>query len=476
MLEGYHQGGLKSERRGLWAFVAVVLTLFMASGSAPVGADDTAQVEDLPGPEDLALIDETELSPRLLELTFSTPALDHNTKVRVLVPDDFDPSGATRYPVLYLLHGGGDSYRSWVDKGEAAEATEGVDLIVVMPDNNEHGNYVDWYNGGAGGAPMWETYIIGQLVPFVDEHYPTMGTRDGRAVAGLSMGGGGAMGYATRHPDMFTAAAAFSGAVDTNTLVVQLLVITSGVEDGAPLFGVHGDRLTNEIRWRGHNPWDLAPNLDVNMLLHLRTGNGLPGGPGGDLGDPVELLVNEQMTNLHHRLASFGIDHVWDDYGPGGHNWFYWQRGLRQFLPEMMDRFSNPVPMPEQVTFRAVEPDYSVFGWDVSIDRRQPEWSYLVGASDEGFTLRGTGSAAVVTPPDYEPGETLEVEIIESAGPRTTTLVADEDGRVTVNVDLGRPNPYKQYTLQANLWVLLTPGINTWPVRSASVTIRPAGE
>src|SRR5690606_8761230 len=133
--------------------------------------------------------------------------------VRILLPDGYDDDPDARYPVLYLLHGGGDGEMSWTDKGEAEEATAGLPLIVVMPGVTGHGNYVDWYNGGRGGAPMWETFILAQLLPWVDANLRTVGTREGRAVAGLSMGGGGAMGFAARHPDLFVSAAAFSGAV-----------------------------------------------------------------------------------------------------------------------------------------------------------------------------------------------------------------------------------------------------------------------
>src|SRR3546814_11440821 len=118
--------------------------------------------------------------------------------------------------MLFLLHGGGGSYRDWTEVGDAAAATAGLPLIVVMPDNLKHGNYVDWYNAGEGGPPMWETFIIGQLLPWVDATLPTIGQRTGRAVAGLSMGGGGALGSDTRPPDMFVAAAPFPGAVDPN--------------------------------------------------------------------------------------------------------------------------------------------------------------------------------------------------------------------------------------------------------------------
>src|SRR5438128_1855963 len=62
----------------------------------------------------------------------------------------------------------------------------------------------------------WETYHMRELIPWIDSHYPTVADRSGRAIAGLSMGGFGAMTYAAKHPDLFAAAGSFSGAVDTD--------------------------------------------------------------------------------------------------------------------------------------------------------------------------------------------------------------------------------------------------------------------
>ena len=302
----------------------------------------------------LDLIQSHRTSPRLEELRFRTPALVGETRVRVLLPKGYDRSGRTRYPVLFLLHGGTGGYRDWTDTGDAAAISSPYPMIVVMPDGSGYGNYVDWYNHGAGGPPMWETYHIGQLLPWVDAHYPTVGTRAGRAIAGLSMGGGGAMGYAARHPDLFAAAAAFSGAVDTNSPYVQPLAETSGIQDGHVPGSVMGHRALDEVRWRGHNPWDLAENLR-GMYLELHTGNGLPGGPEG-LGDPVEFAVHEEMVSFHDRLGELGIPHLWNDYGPGGHGWFYWQRDLRQLLPRLADLFAHPVPAPSRIDHASIAP------------------------------------------------------------------------------------------------------------------------
>ena len=94
--------------------------------------------------------------------------------------------------------------------------TAGQPLIVVMPDGGRGGWYSNWHNGGRGGPPAWESYHIGQLIPLVDRRFRTVAARRGRAIAGLSMGGFGAFSYAARHPDLFTAAASFSGGLDLN--------------------------------------------------------------------------------------------------------------------------------------------------------------------------------------------------------------------------------------------------------------------
>jgi S-formylglutathione hydrolase FrmB len=369
--------------------------------------------------------------------------------VRILLPTDYDASGKTRYPVLYLLHGSIDDYKSWTDKGDAEAITRGVPLIVVMPDAGQFGNYTNWYNGGAFGPPEWETYHVGQLIPWIDAHYPTLAKRKGRAVAGLSMGGGGAMSYAARHPDLFVSAASFSGAVDTNSPAIQGLNTASGLSDGSRTPGaIFGQRQTDEVRWRAHNPWDLAGNLD-GLSLTLRTGNGAPGGPGGDSGDPVEAEVHTESVNMHNQLVGLGIPHVWDDYGAGGHAWYYWQRDLRETLPDIMKTFVHPPAAPSPFDFRAVEPSYSVYGWRVRINRPALEFSELQGAGPRGFKLLGSGTAKVRTARYYKPRSIVRASIRTGNGTKTLKLKAGKQGRVTVAVPIGPGNPDQQYSPEA---------------------------
>ncbi|MEA2410086.1 MAG: hypothetical protein QOC77_647 [Thermoleophilaceae bacterium] len=418
--------------------VAVLVALLPATAQAAVAPPKLVRTQ--------------QLDPRLQELTFTTPALASETHVRVLLPDGYDASGHTRYPVLYLLHGSVDDYKSWTDKGAAEAATKGLPLIVVMPDAGQFGNYTNWYNDGAFGQPAWETFHIGRLLPWIDAHYPTVGRRSGRAVAGLSMGGGGAMSYAARHPDLFVSASSFSGAVDTNSPGVEPLTQASGLSDGSHSPGaIFGLRSTDEVRWRAHNPWDLAGNLD-GLKLTLRTGNGEPGGPGGDSGDPVEAEVHTESVNMHNRLLELGLPHVWDDYGAGGHAWYYWQRDLRETLPDIMKTFAHPPAPPSPFDFRAVEPTYSVYGWRVQVKRPALEFSELRAASRGGFDLFGSGTAKVRTARYFKPHSLVRVKIRTgaSAAAETRKLRAGRFGRVTVAVPLGPGNPDQQYTPQAS--------------------------
>jgi S-formylglutathione hydrolase FrmB len=426
---------------------AIVLTLAPAAAAKPA-----------------TLVKTEQLDPRLSELTFTTPALAAETHVRVLVPSNFDASGKTRYPVLYLLHGAIDDWKSWTDKGDAEAITKDAQLIVVMPDAGQFGEYTNWFNDGAFGPPEWETYHVGQLIPWIDAHYPTRARRGGRAVAGLSMGGFGAMSYAARHPGLFVSASSFSGAVDTNSAGLWAVAAAGDLTDGSHTPGaIFGPPQTEESRWREHNPWDLAPNLE-GLSLTLRTGNGQPGGPGGDSGDPIEAEVHTESVSMHDRLVQLGLPHVWDDYGAGGHAWFYWQRDLRETLPGIMKTFAHPPAAPSPFDFRAVEPAYDIYGWSVKIDRPALEFSELRAASARGFKLLGSGSAKVRTARYYKPGSLVRVTIRTGAGTKALKRRAGKAGRVTIPVPIGPGNPNQQYSPAA--------AAAGTPVYAAKVTLR----
>ena len=200
------------------------------------------------------------------------------------------------------------------------------------------------------------------------------------------------------------------------------------------------------MRWRAHDPRDLAENLR-GLALWLRTGNGEPGGPfgGGSGVDVVEMGVWAMAASLHERLRKLGIPHTYDDYGPGHHLWPYWNRGLKQTLPAIMKRFHKGSKPPARVTFTAAEPTYSAYGWSVKVKRPAMEFSRLAKADRRGFTLSGSGTATVTTPALYAPRHTYAITIRG----KTRQLNASRRGRLRIAVPLGVGNPAQQFTAGA---------------------------
>src|SRR5262249_54221658 len=126
----------------------------------------------------------------------------------VVLPPGYRAATVTRYPVLYLLHGLSGHYSDWVARTNIADYVAQYRLIIVMPEGND-----SWYVDGAAGVnDKYETYILKELMPDVDQRYRSIQSRYGRAIAGLSMGGYGAFKYGLKYPATFAFVASLSGA------------------------------------------------------------------------------------------------------------------------------------------------------------------------------------------------------------------------------------------------------------------------
>ena len=353
------------------------------------------------------------LGPRLSELRLGSEALGRETRVRVLVPDGNGEASADGLPVLLLLHGGGSEsdQSNWTERGQAETATAGLPLVVVMPDGGKGGWYSDWLrpDGASEGSQRWEQYHLGELLPFIQAHLRTRTDRAGTAVAGLSMGGFGAVHYAARHPDRFGFAASFSGAVDIRHPGIGRVVKVSPEIMGGRRGDIFGDHKADEVVWRAANPIDLAANL-ASVEVQLRTGNGQPGGPLGDgiEGDTQEIGVSQATANLHRRLDELGIAHLYDDYGPGAHTWPYWTAALTASLGRIAAVAAERRPDPVTAQHIAFEPSFSVWGHRVEIGREHLE-PVVFTVSPDGCGLRGPAAApARITTPR---GTVIETEV-----------------------------------------------------------------
>lgn len=420
------------------------LLLLGAVPPSAVASDSTggwsAHVETAPQPS-LSATSTRRVSERLREYTFSTRNIPGTSTVRVLLPAGYS-GGTRRYPVLLLLDGccnTAPQARDWTTPatmGDAEGITADADLITVMPDAGLGGQYTDWVRPGAQGQPQWESYLIGQLLPWVDATFRTRGARSGRAVAGLSMGGFGALSLAARHPDLFTSATSFSGIVDSNVspqFVQALTALDGGLPDSA-----FGDRTTEQVRWRAHNPADLVGNLR-GLTLSLYTGNGHDDQTGRI--DPVESLVHEETLSLDAALTSAGIAHSLEDYGSGTHTWPYWNRDLRRVLPRILNSFGAPTD-PDAFDHTSASLHFSVYGYRVRVDRAVREFVTLSGVTGRGFRLSGSGTARVVTAPRYAAGRRYRI----TGGGASRTVTADRRGRLTLTVALCPANSTDQYS------------------------------
>jgi S-formylglutathione hydrolase FrmB len=364
-----------------------------------------------------------------------SPALGQRTHLEVLLPDGYE-STTQRYPVLYLLGGHLGTYQQWPTKSDVVAFARRLPVIVVMPDS---GN--GWFvNPANGGGPRWEDYIIDELIPYVDTHYRTVANRTGRAVAGLSMGGLAAFDYAARHPDMFVAAASFSGSL--NLIRMQ----NAGWFKAFPSLSVFGDTRTDALYWHGHNPIDLAPNLQ-GIRLYLASGNGQPGPLDGDRSwpDPGEVYSRVVLRDMVAALSRAGIRAAVEDYGPGTHTWPYWTRDLHHALPLMLDTFAHPPALPAPWSYRTIDDHFLVWGYHVIRSGAPPAWTTLRDVSHRGLTVAGTGHLTLVTAPLYRPDATYRVTI-DAVQDEVT---ADDAGRLYLQLTLAGPEAPQHVTIAA---------------------------
>lgn len=440
----------KPFRRRCLCSCATAAALFCA-WAAPAHADEAR------------ITAERRIAPRVVELTISTPAFAAPTHVDVDLPVGYDAEPARRWPVAYFLAGTMNTYASFNNVVDGVGLTRSFPAIVVSP-NGDSGYWSDWYNGGAGGAPMYETYVVEQLIPLIDASFRTIPDRSQRAVAGVSMGGYGSMMLAARHPDLFADAASISGADDSNLPDLAAALSLSPTFQGGAVDAIYGPRATQEIRWRGHNPTDLANNLR-GLDLQLRTANGIPNPAIGEnllSADTVSCVVEAGVyggsVDLNRALDELKIPHLWDDYGPGCHTKPNFEREIADTVRVFGEDFANPPAPPQPFDYESVEPEFGVWGWHFGADpRRALEFLQLDSVSPRGLTLVGSGTTTVTTPPLFRHARWVQ---IDNATPGVAT--PDAAGRVRFSVDLGPPDTAQQDTLgarpaEARRTVTLTP-------------------
>lgn len=248
--------------------------------------------------------------------------LGKSVEYSIYLPHDYDHS-QRKYPVLYLLHGYTDDETGWTQFGEVKaiadqliDEVEVTDMIIAMPDAG-----LDWYVNSYDDKVRYEDFFIEEFIPFIESNYRCRGTKEYRAVAGLSMGGHGTLLYASKHPEMFAAAAPLSAAVWGTDEIKS-----HKQEDWDRYFGfIFGEGLSGDDRITDHVkdnfPLFIIGSQDSLKLSAVKWYI--------DCGDD-DFLINGNME-LHRLMRARAIPHEFR-VRDGAHNWTYWRTALPEVL------------------------------------------------------------------------------------------------------------------------------------------------
>ncbi len=295
-----HRYWLKSWLNGPRAFAVVVTLLFAFSASS-----------QFPAPQ------------RLETVKFESKLIGKPLPYTVVLPVDYYASPATRYPVLYLLHGLSGHYSDWTTRTNVADHAARYRMIIVTPEGND-----SWYiDSAAVPSDKYESYIIKELIPDVESRYRTIQARYGRAIAGLSMGGYGSFKFGLKYPGQFVFVGSMSGA-----------------------FGA--TRWTEKDRGAGWNAFAevfgpvAGPTRRANDLFELT--NALSPAQTASLpyfysdcgteDSPPIFAPNRELADLFTQKK---VPHEFREL-PGDHSWAYWDRQVQEVLHLAAEKLRVP--------------------------------------------------------------------------------------------------------------------------------------
>jgi len=257
-------------------------------------------------------------------LTMHSGNLEMDRKFSLYLPPDYEQSERS-YPVLYLLHGGGDDQTGWVQFGEvlhiadqAIHQGKATPMIIIMPDANtgQRGYFNDpedkW---------RYEDFFFEELMPHVEKLFRIKSEKRYRAIAGLSMGGGGTFMYALHHPELFSSACPLSASCDPLSMEDMNRYI-----DGKGWEGIPEDKLQGW--YMRHSALELVKTLPAKQLQSVRWYI--------DCGDDDFLYEGNSLIHIAMRKKEIPHEFRIRD---GGHTWTYWRESLPEVLHFVSESF-----------------------------------------------------------------------------------------------------------------------------------------
>jgi enterochelin esterase-like enzyme len=257
-------------------------------------------------------------------LSLPSKILKSDRKYAIYLPPDYESSQRS-YPVLYLLHGGGDDQTGWVQFGEvlhiadkAIREGKATPMIIVMPDANtgQRGYFNDVKNEW-----RYEDFFFEEFLPYVERTWRIKKEKRYRAVAGLSMGGGGSFIYALHHPELFSSACPLSASAGPLTLA-----------DTKPFLERYGNQKATDAEIEAYY-------MRYSVLAQI---NAMADDQKKavrwyiDCGDDDFLYEGNSLAHIAMRKKE--IPHEFRIYD-GAHNWTYWRTALPTVLSFVSDAF-----------------------------------------------------------------------------------------------------------------------------------------
>ncbi|TLP82365.1 esterase family protein [Maribacter sp. ACAM166] len=240
----------------------------------------------------------------------------------VYLPPDYETSERS-YPVLYLLHGATDDHRGWVQFGEILRITDkgikdgsATPMIIVMPDADT--GKMGYFNQGKDWR--YEDFFFEEFMPYVEQKYRIKGEKRYRAVAGLSMGGGGSFMYALHHPELFSSACPLSAYV--GPLTIEDLKKRLEQND------VKYSEVEIQEYFKKHNAIELLKTVSVEDVKSVRWYI--------DCGDDDFLYEGNSLVHIAMKKKDIPHEYRVRD---GRHSWTYWREALPAVLSFVSDAF-----------------------------------------------------------------------------------------------------------------------------------------
>ncbi|MFY0654095.1 MAG: esterase family protein [Cyclobacteriaceae bacterium] len=256
-------------------------------------------------------------------LSMTSKILGGERKFAIYLPPDYESSERS-YPVLYLLHGAGDDQTGWIQFGEVLIITDkaikegkATSMIIVMPDANtgKRGYFND-----ISGKWRYEDFFFDELMPYVEKTYRIKSEKRYRAVAGLSMGGGGSFMYALHRPGLFSSACPLSAYVGPLTIEdLKKRLERRDEEFKESDLQAYFDR---------HNAISLVNNMSEDKKKSVRWFI--------DCGDDDFLYEGNSL--IHIAMKKREIPHEYR-VRDGRHSWTYWRQSLPVVLSFVSDAF-----------------------------------------------------------------------------------------------------------------------------------------